>query len=210
MWGAASALNEKNRLQERTDPEEKIKRKGSVWAKIFVSCMCFAVLEPLNISPVRFFLNVSLHKKVTKLYISKLSLIHVTHSHEDLCSHFPLTFILSQLPTPFGLVGAFYDLNDHLESMVPQPRAGLRWGPVTLHIELAPLKTGWSSRSWRSFQKAQGNSTGLCDTPLSTWSLTHSFVVSLYKQISGLKPKQTSSSIGWDLHREPLEGFTTK
>lgn len=152
--GAASALNGKNRLRERTDPEEKIKREGSLWAKIFgFFCMCYSVLEPLNISLVHFFLNVFLQKKVTKLYISKLSLIHVTHSHEDLCSHSPFTFILSQLPTPFGLVGAFYDLREHLESMVPQPHAGLRWGPVTLHMDLAPLKTEWSSRSWRSFQK---------------------------------------------------------
>lgn len=40
------------------------------------------------------------------------------------------------------------------KSVVLRPRAGLRWGPVTVRAELLALKTGWSSRSRRSFQNA--------------------------------------------------------
>lgn len=62
--------------------------------------MCYAVLELRNISPVRFFLNVFLHKKVTKLYISKLSLIHVTLTSLSLSSYVSGVLLLA-LQEPF-------------------------------------------------------------------------------------------------------------
>lgn len=133
----------------------------------FPPSMRYAVLAPLNISPVHFFLNIFLPKKGHQALHIKAGL--------DPCDSWPWRSLLL-LPSHFhpkSVAYTFWPCTSLLQPQWASEKRGssaMCWSEVRssdcVRAELSALKTGWSSRSQRSFQRSR---------EMALASLTHPF-----------------------------------